>query len=187
MNLRIVNRDNPLPEEYIPLDLQYINVPVDVVDEKKFMRYETLYYLRQMFKDAYYEECKLVAISGFRSYTRQKEIYEKSIRNKGEEYTKRYIAYPGTSEHQTGLALDISCKEINYELEDTFEETKEGKWLKSNVQKYGFVIRYPRDGEIITGYAYEPWHIRYIGREHSMAMYRMGIETLEEYLEQRYA
>ena len=154
---------------------------VDVVDEKKFMRRHAAFALRQMFEDARKDGCNLVAISGFRSYERQKEIYESSVRDKGVEHTKKYIAYPGTSEHQTGLAMDISSKELNYELEEVFASTKEGIWLANNCYNYGFILRYPKGYEHITGYNYEPWHFRYIGKLHAIRMKELGVVTLEEY------
>ncbi|MBE5934573.1 MAG: D-alanyl-D-alanine carboxypeptidase family protein [Lachnospiraceae bacterium] len=180
--LLIVNKKNILPQTYIPKDLEYVNVTVDVPDEKKFMRKEAAKYLRRMFKSAADVGVELVAISGFRSYERQKEIYEKSLIEQGKEHTEKYIAYPGTSEHQTGLAMDISCREIDYKLVTYFERTKEGIWLKNNVQNYGFIIRYPRGYSQVTGYAYEPWHVRYIGVRHAKAMRRARLNTLEGYV-----
>ena len=181
-NIILVNKENRLEENYIPLDLEYVNVAVDVVDEKKFMRKEAAKHLRKMFRDAKNVGVELVAISGFRSYSRQEKIYSKSLIEQGEEHTKKYIAYPGASEHQTGLAMDISCKEINYKLVTYFERTKEGIWLKNNVQNYGFIIRYPKGYSQVTGYAYEPWHIRYVGVKHAKRMKKAFLNTLEGYL-----
>ena len=180
--LILVNKQNRLDAGYIPLDLEYINVEVDYVSENKFMRREACFYVRELFSKARVDGCSLVAISGFRSCIRQREIYEDSIKNRGIEYTRKYIAYPGESEHQTGLALDVSCERVNYDLIEEFDRTKEGIWLKNNVQKFGFIIRYPKGGSKITGYEYEPWHIRYVGVEHAMNMREMGIRTLEEYV-----
>ena len=182
-NLLLVNRQNRLDKAYIPKDLEYIDTVVDVADEKKFMRKECCYYLRKMFNSAIKEGIELVGISGFRSYNRQKQIYENSIIRKGFEYTNKYIAYPGCSEHQSGLAIDISCKSMNFELEEIFAKTKEGVWLKNHVQNFGFIIRYPMGYEHVTGYEYEPWHIRYIGVEHALNMQRLDICTFEEYLD----
>ena len=181
--LLLVNRIHQLNRNYIPLDLEYVNVSVDVVDEKKFMRKEAAVNLRHMFSDALRQGCSLMAISGFRSYNRQKEIYENSIATKGELYTKKYIAYPGTSEHQTGLAMDVSSLEMKGELEEEFSYTKEGRWVKMNAYKYGYIIRYPQGAENITGYGYEPWHIRYVGKKHSWRMISENINTLEEYID----
>ena len=181
-NLILVNKNNTLPVNYIPKDLEYVNVLVDAADEKKFMRKEAARHLRKMFKDAKRIGVNLVAVSGFRSYSRQKEIYDNSLIEQGKEHTDKYIAYPGTSEHQTGLAMDISCKEVDYKLITYFERTKEGIWLKNNVQNYGFIIRYPRGYSQVTGYAYEPWHVRYIGVKHAKRMKKVSLQTLEGYV-----
>jgi D-alanyl-D-alanine carboxypeptidase len=180
--LILVNKDNVLPTNYMPKDLEYVDVLVDVLDEKKFMRKEAARHLRWMFREAKGMGIELVAISGFRSYSRQKEIYEKSLIEQGREHTEKYIAYPGTSEHQTGLAMDISCKEIDYKLITYFERTKEGVWLKNNAHNYGFIIRYPKWYTQVTGYEYEPWHIRYIGVKHAKRMKKVSLQTLEGYL-----
>ena len=92
----------------------------------------------------------------------------------------RYVAKPGTSEHQTGLALDISSPGGGYELEEVFGETAEGKWLAVYAPMFGFVVRYPKGKEKITGYAYEPWHIRYVGKSLSLYLALTGL-TLDEY------
>ena len=92
----------------------------------------------------------------------------------------QYVAKPGTSEHQTGLALDVSSPEVDYELEEIFAETPEGKWLAVYAPMFGFILRYPKGKENITGYAYEPWHIRYVGKSLSLYLSLTGM-TLEEY------
>jgi hypothetical protein len=91
-----------------------------------------------------------------------------------------YSAAPGNSEHQTGLAIDVSCKSINFGLTNSFASTPEGLWLKDNCWRFGFILRYPKDKEHITGYAYEPWHIRYVGVPLAYYLYNNNL-TLEEY------
>lgn len=114
-------------------------------------------------------------VSGFRSYQTQERIYNNYIKQWGQEYTDTVSARPGHSEHQTGLAFDVG------ELKKSYGETAEGIWLRENCHKYGFIIRYQKGKEDITGYAYEPWHIRYVGVE--AATYIMANNlTLEEYL-----
>ena len=114
-------------------------------------------------------------VSGYRSYQTQASIYNSYVQRWGQEYTDTVSARPGHSEHQTGLAFDVG------ELTSSYGETKEGIWLRNNCQKYGFIIRYPKGKENITGYAYEPWHIRYVGVD--VATYIMKHDlTLEEYL-----
>ncbi len=114
-------------------------------------------------------------VSGFRSYDTQAAIYNNYVSMDGQAEADRYSARPGYSEHQTGLAFDVN------ELEEWFGDTPEGIWLAENCHKYGFIIRYPKGKEHITGYMYEPWHIRYLGKELAEKVYNSGL-TLEEYL-----
>lgn len=117
----------------------------------------------------------LYVVSGFRDYDTQEEIYNRYVSYDGKANADRYSARPGHSEHQTGLAFDLN------ELEESFGETREGKWLAANAHKYGFIIRYPKGKEHITGYMYEPWHVRYLGKDIATKVYNSGL-TLEEYL-----
>ena len=114
-------------------------------------------------------------LSGFRSYDTQNTIYNNYINIYGKELTDTFSAQPGHSEHQTGLAMDVGS------IDDNYGETPEGKWLAENAHNYGFIIRYPRGKEAITGYKYEPWHIRYLGKDIATRVYNSGL-TLEEYL-----
>ena len=118
---------------------------------------------------------KLKIISGFRSYEYQEKIYNIYVKEFGEERANTFSAKPGYSEHQTGLAIDI-CEDS-----DKFIGTKEAKWLQENAYKFGFIIRYPKGKEEKTGYKYEPWHLRYVGKKHAKKIYCNNI-TLEEYL-----
>lgn len=102
----------------------------------------------------------------------------------GKAHADKYSAKPGMSEHQTGLAIDLSTPSIKNELVEKFDTTKEGIWLRDNCYKYGFIIRYPKSKEDITGYAYEPWHVRYVGKEVAQEIYDKAL-TLEEYLKER--
>ena len=136
-----------------------------------------------MFAAAKEDGIELAGVSGYRSYARQKAIFEANVQKKGEQEANRVSAYPGQSEHQTGLTMDVSSKSVNYALEEEFGESKEGKWLAEHAHEYGFIIRYPKDKEDVTGYVYEPWHIRYVGKELAAAVYESGL-TLEEFAEQ---
>ena len=130
-----------------------------------------------MQKDAANEGINLKIISGFRSYNSQKSIYNNYVARDGQDAADRYSARPGYSEHQTGLAADINS------LDQAFENTKEGIWLNKNCYKYGFIIRYVKGKENITGYMFEPWHIRYVGVDIAKQLYNNGNWiTLEEYL-----
>ncbi len=117
----------------------------------------------------------LTLVSGYRSYSTQNTIYNNYIKRWGQEYTDTVSARPGHSEHQTGLAFDVG------ELSKSYGETKEGIWLKENCYKYGFILRYLKGKENITGYAYEPWHIRYVGVDVATEIMQKNL-TLEEYL-----
>ena len=114
-------------------------------------------------------------ISGFRSYSRQQTLYNNYVARDGQALADTYSARPGHSEHQSGLAFDVG------KLDNNYGSTPAGTWLKENCHKYGFIIRYPKGKESITGYQYEPWHIRYLGVEHATKIMNQNI-TLEEYL-----
>ncbi len=129
----------------------------------------------KMFADAKTQGISLWVKSGYRSYIDQQIIYNGYVANDGQANADRYSARPGHSEHQTGLAFDLNS------LSADFGNTPEGIWLAQNCHKYGFIIRYPKEKEHITGYMYEPWHVRYLGVEKATAVYESGL-CLEEYL-----
>ena len=124
----------------------------------------------------------LTAFSTYRSFEYQTTLYERYVARDGKEAADRYSARPGYSEHQTGLAFDIG--EVNFEkhwASPTFEETEAGKWVAANAHRYGFIMRYPKGKEAITGYMYESWHFRYVGEKMANEIYQQN-STLEEYL-----
>lgn len=121
------------------------------------------------------EGLSMPLVSGYRSYETQKRIYNNYVSLWGQEHTDTTSARPGHSEHQTGLAFDVG------KLTSSYGETKEGIWLKNNCHKYGFIIRYLKGKENITGYSYEPWHIRYVGVDAATYIMENNL-TLEEYL-----
>lgn len=131
--------------------------------------------LQQMFAAAKTEGLDLFVRSGFRSYQTQKSLYESYVKRDGQAAADRYSARAGHSEHQTGLAFDIN------KANSSFAGSPEAIWLAENCHKYGFIIRYPEGKEAITGYIYEPWHVRYLGVETATAVYNSGL-CLEEYL-----
>lgn len=114
-------------------------------------------------------------ISGFRSFSYQEELYKEYVSVDGAEKADTYSAWPGHSEHQTGLAFDVGRIDLQ------FAYTGAGRWLANHAHEYGFIIRYPKGKEDITGYQYEPWHIRYLGVELATSVYESGL-CLEEYL-----
>jgi len=179
----LVNKNFTLPSEFVPEKLVVPNVPFpfEYFHEKKLMRDDAAKALELLFKQAKEEGIDLYALSGYRSYSRQKFIFESSVEEAGFERTNKLSAKPGNSEHQTGLAMDVTSPSINYGLDQSFENTKEGQWIKCNAHKYGFILRYLEGKEHITGYVYEPWHIRYVGEEMARIITEQGI-TFEEYL-----
>ncbi len=154
----IVNKKYSLPANYNP-----------GVDKTASLALSTLQQAAK--KEGY----SIPLISGFRSYNTQKRLYNNYVARDGEALANTYSAKPGQSEHQTGLAFDVG------KLDNNYGETKEGIWLKENAHRFGFIIRYLKGKEDITGYQYEPWHIRYVGESIANEIYQRQI-TLEEYL-----
>lgn len=154
----IVNKKYALPKDYNP------GVNKEAYDALKIMQ-----------ADANALGLNLALQSGFRSYTTQTTIYNNYVKKYGVKLTDTFSARPGHSEHQTGLAFDVG------QIKDSFANTKESKWLEQNAHLYGFIIRYPKGKQNITGYKYEPWHIRYLGKENAKKVKESG-KTLEEYL-----
>lgn len=133
-------------------------------------------------QDARTQGFELVAFSGYRSFEYQKGLYDNYVNRDGQEAADRYSARPGYSEHQTGYVFDIG--ELGKEdiwLTEAFGESPAGKWLAANAHKYGFIMRYPKGKEAVTGYMYESWHFRYVGVDIATKIYNEG-GTLEEYL-----
>jgi len=154
----VVNKTYALPADYNP--------GVDSEAQTAFERMQA---------DASEEGLNIYISSGFRSYDYQAGLYRRYADKDGKAEADRYSARAGHSEHQTGLAFDLNS------IDESFADTKEGKWVSRNCCKYGFIIRYPADKEDITGYKWEPWHIRYLGEETAQAVYDSGL-CLEEYL-----
>lgn len=181
----VVNKSRNLLSTYVPDDLVSVNeLPTSLQNpEVNQLRKVAFEALKDLFLHAQEEKSlKLYARSGYRSYNTQKSLYSSYVRNNGQEAADKFSAKPGQSEHQTGLAMDITCEAMNYKLDDTFGETEEGKWVMENAHRFGFVIRYPKGKEEITGYQYEPWHLRYVGLSLSKEIHEKNI-TLEEYFE----
>lgn len=157
----LVDRQHPLPSWYVPTDLVEAPIPfiASSCDPKRLICNIAHNALKNLVADSKKEGLSLYGISAYRSYYRQKEIYNESVKSRGIEYTKKYIALPGTSQHQTGLAIDISTPSINFDLIEEFANTNEGIWLAKNAMNYNFVISYPKGMELQTGFQYEPWHI----------------------------
>jgi D-alanyl-D-alanine carboxypeptidase len=183
--LVLVNKRFGLPADYRPADLVEPKVPFifEGWDEKRLMRKEAADALERMFAAAQKDGIHLAGVSGYRSYQTQKALFEYYVRTQGEEYARKYSAEPGHSEHQTGLAMDVSGSTGQCAADDCFAGTPEAEWLAKHAPDFGFIIRYPKGKESVTGYNYEPWHLRYVGTAVSKEIAAKGL-TLEEYLGQ---
>lgn len=178
----LVNRIYLLTSSYIPANLVDRNVKFSFtyVSDKRKMRKVAATALEKLFEAGEKEGIILYGVSGYRSYARQKQIYDKNIATRGQAATDAVSAKPGSSEHQTGLTIDVSARSVNFRLDQSFGDTKEGKWLAKNAHLYGYIIRYPYGKSKITGYSYEPWHIRFVGKTVATYLYENEL-TMEEY------
>jgi len=181
----LVNKRRNLPADYVPDDLVVPDVPFSFSGDspKKQLRKSAAVALESLFEAAEKDGIELKAVSGYRSYATQKSIFQGNADRKGEEVANRTSARAGQSEHQTGLAMDVSSASVGYGLEESFGETKEGKWLAKHAVEHGFIIRFLKGKETITGYSYEPWHVRYVGKEVAKDITKKKM-TFEEYMEQ---
>ncbi|WP_342416502.1 M15 family metallopeptidase [Paenibacillus sp. FSL R10-2782] len=182
----VVNKKRSLPVGYAPDDLVEPKVPFSFEGphEKRHMRKEAAEALEKLFDGAKKDGMELRAVSGYRSYKRQVSIFNNNVKTKGQEYASKVSAVPGTSEHQTGLAIDVSSPSVGNVLEQSFGASREGEWLEKHAPEYGFIIRYMKDKEDVTGYVYEPWHIRYVGIDIAEDVAKQGM-TLEEYFDEK--
>lgn len=178
-DLILVNKQNFLENDYVPENLVRPNIPFleDCTEEEMQLQKHAAKALERLVNAAKDENITLIGSSGYRSYQTQVEVYNSYCKKKGKSYTLQYVASPGSSEHQTGLAIDITNSSRCFD-----KNSKEAKWLADNAYKYGFILRYLEGKIDITGYNYEPWHIRYVGKKVAKEIYNNS-ETLEEYLE----
>jgi len=178
----LVNKSYALPDDYKPNDLVYPDVPFLFKEkiEKRMMRKQAAEALEKLFAAAQKDGIHLAGVSAYRSRETQKALFENYAKRDGEEAANRYSAKPRHSEHETGLAIDVSGSDGKCAAEDCFAGTKEAKWLEAHAAEYGFIIRYPKGKEDITGYQYEPWHLRYVGEDIAKQIMENGL-TLEEY------
>lgn len=170
----IVNKSYPLPKGYVPKntynDATGKRYCSDCIDKDAYSEY------KQMKADATALGLNIWIQSGYRSYELQETLYNNYVNRDGKLAADTYSARPGYSEHQTGLAFDLNS------ISDDFQYTNEGKWVSENAWKYGFILRYPKSKESITGYKYESWHLRYVGKDLASKLYNNGDWiTLEEH------
>lgn len=184
MNYQIlVNKTNPVDKFFIPESLiEYLEYNGEKIapDHKTLVEKETLFAFFKMQAEAKKAGYAILIDSAYRSYEYQKKILDKVLEEKGEEAYKT-VALPGTSEHQTGLAIDIALSRNGIYCDDFDDSAPEIQWLINNAYRFGFILRYPKGKENVTGYNYEYWHFRYVGKELSMYMKDNQITTLEEY------
>ncbi len=168
----VVDKLRPLnPRKYEPSDLVRVSIPRTF---SATIRREANTALTLMNKEFVQSHPKygLVVHSGYRSYATQKAVWDG-------DYT--LTALPGYSEHQTGWAVDLAGKNGKCAIYECFANTTEGKWLAANSYKYGFILRYPKGMQNVTGYQFEPWHYRYVGTLLSIEMHNRNIKTLEQF------
>ena len=186
-----INKTHSLSKDYWPEDLITIDRFVSGVgnEDTHKLRKVAADALNKMFDAAFEDGIELRLRTGFRSYGYQATLYNSYVKNNGQKEADTYSARPGFSEHQTGLACDLGGKSQNFALSYDFGKTEEGRWVSEHAHEFGFVIRYT-DGETvngkrepgkITGYVFEPWHVRYVGIDHAARIHELGL-TLEEYL-----
>ena len=177
--LFLANRQYTVSSAYEPRDLEMSDVPGQV----RRMRREAAAALREMFQVCKEETgLTLLSISGYRSYEKQEGIYKRKLRTVKGNVAKaqEFVAPPGASEHQLGVAMDVGQKH-KIHLEISFGETEGGKWCRENCWRFGFILRYGETWEGITGYKYEPWHFRYVGKEYAKQIHEADI-PLETWL-----
>lgn len=182
--LILVNKQHAVDASYIPEDLTPIEYfAADRSAQSRFMRKEASEQFHQLVEKAKESGFELVMTTAYRSYEFQNTLYTNYVKNYGQEEADTFSAKPGQSEHQTGLAVDISTPTVQYRLTSELGETAEGQWMAEHAHEFGFILRFPKGKEDITGYQYEPWHLRYVGQPAADEIYEQGI-TLEEYLEE---
>lgn len=178
----LVNKLNKLPDNYTPSDIMTTTIPFinTATAEKRKMRKEAAEALAKLFAGAKQQGLSLLGVSAYRSHATQTALFNYYVKVDGYEKARNYSALPGTSEHETGLAIDVTGGNGKCAADDCFGGTVEANWLQAHASDYGFIIRYPKGKETITGYKYEPWHIRYVGTTIAKGIMERGI-TLEEY------
>lgn len=177
----VVNKQRPLnPKTYVPPNLVFPSVKVRVPgNESMKIRADVATAIEQMFVGAIAAGHDPMVSSAYRSYGYQSNLYYSYVNKDGQAAADTYSARPGYSEHQTGLSFDI-CNNGNCKLEEAFANTPLGQWVAGNAHSYGFIIRYPNGKQNITGYVYEPWHLRYVGVDTATQIKNSG-KTLEEH------
>lgn len=174
--LLLVNKNTGVTIAYVSPDL--VSIPADIPQMSQGMKLRALLLpdLRAMLQEAKKSGVTLRVLSAYRSYERQKAIYERMITQYGKDYATRVSAPPGHSQHQLGVAIDFNS------LEQEFGASKEGTWLAEHAYRFGFSISYPQGEEKFTGYMYEPWHYRYVGKKAAALIFTIFNNNQEQFL-----
>lgn len=181
----LINKQNSVEQDYCPEDLAPIAYyALDRDPQWRFMREEAALRFDEMVEAAREDGIDFVMTTAYRSYAFQSILWDNAVARYGsEESANNMVARPGESEHQSGLAVDVSSAENDYQLNENFGDTEAGKWIAENAASYGFILRYTEDKTDITGYGFEPWHLRYVGETAASEITEQGI-ALEEYIVQ---
>lgn len=181
----LVNKEHILDKDYVPLEMYVVDENENNFHQfkdaslKPMLRSDIKEYVDKLINDAQELGLPIIVDSGYRSYNYQQVVLDALIKEKGDEAFK-LVALPGASEHQTGLAIDFAYYENGIYNDDVKENDKEAIWLKNNAWKYGFILRYPKGKENVTGYNFEPWHFRFVGLKLAKYLFKNDL-TLEEY------
>jgi len=178
----IVSRKRPLPDGYVPPDLVTPTVTLNNTKSasENTLRKDTATAVEKLFASAKAAGLSYMLASGYRSKALQTSVYNSYVAQYGVAKADTFSARPGTSEHQTGMALDVSRTDRKLYLDQAFGNDPAGQWLAAHSYEYGFIVRYPEGKDAITGYEYEPWHIRYVGIPLATELHKTG-QTMEEF------
>lgn len=179
-NLVVLTKDSYIPSSYVPDHLREVNV-----DKNKYMELpnEVAEQVEKMFEAAEKDGYHIVLASAYRSYDYQEGIFSRRVASHGFDEAQTVVAIPGQSEHQTGLAIDITTEAMSYGLDQSFEKEAEFQWMMDHCYEYGFILSYRKDKVDLTGYIYEPWHYRYLGDQDLAKQIMDAGITLQEYFE----
>lgn len=173
------DKEMALPDGYEP---EVIKLPLEYILQgwtEQYLIPETANAAMELINAAKKEGHDIVIRSSYRSFQEQEWTFAYWVKELGLEQAKRESAVPGHSEHQLGQAIDLTSESVNWDLKEAFGSTPEGIWVDQNLHKFGFALSYPRDKEEVTGYIYEPWHLRYVGKACSNEWYESGKTLIE--------
>jgi D-alanyl-D-alanine carboxypeptidase len=175
---QLINKTHTLPPSYVPKDLVKVNA---ASYRTVYLRKEAAQALATMFNAGKKAGVNLYCSSGYRSYADQQKIFSNHMASMGRAKANAISSKAGQSEHQSGFAMDVTCRAMSGDLQERFIQTNEGKWLAAHAHEYGFIVRFPKGKEASTDYSYEPWHIRYLGKDLATKVNASGL-SYEEYL-----